>query len=924
MKVTVIGLGYVGLATALSFASAGISVYGSEISSDKVQSIRSGKVPFHEPGLPELLKKCLADGSFTVGRELKLSDISFICVGTPSNSAGEIDLAYIRDVSERLGIALRNHSEYHLVVVKSTVIPETTEHVVKPIIERSSGKKVGNELGLAMNPEFLKEGSALQDMLNPDRLVIGESDSKAGNTLLRLYEHVYPGRMPIVVRTNIVNAEFIKYASNSFLATKISFINTIANIANIVPGADVEIIAKGIGLDKRIGEGFLRSGLGYGGSCFTADETVFTLNSPNVVSERFDSLFASSGRFVRGDFVKVATPRDLRVLAFDLNSGQPVLARVRAITQRHYDGDMVTIKTSMGRSLRVTADHPIVLHKGDGAFEIRQAEKIIPGDRLMALCQLPSVEQSDPLNLIELLQGSELEKDAYVVPIDNSFREQYDKFASAIPAEIFRYPNEIKRHNRMSLLLFKRLREAGKLNVPAEKLRLYTAKGAATIINAVIQVDADFFRLCGYYLAEGHISTDVHADRRAVRHRIAFSFNENETEYITDLRRILCRWGMKYIDRRSTYALTTVVSSRIFAWLIRDILRCGVRSEDKQLPSIAFNVSPELRYELVRGAFSGDGAVTPVQGNRNLMLEYATVSKSLADGMALLLQTIGVVVSIRTRWMNKSTQPAYILRVSGYEQLVKLKNVFGLKHQAKIEKILNGYDRPGIVQRGFNRYPSYATLSVREAIREHVRTTVYSMETSTGTLITSSGLISHNCFPKDVRALIQASKKIGYEPDLLSSVENVNNSQPGRVIDYAKKLLGGMEGRKVAILGLSFKPDTDDIREAASVKIIKELIESRVGEISVYDPAAMENIRRLFGDRLHYAPNPKEAIRDADCCILVTEWKEFKGLKPEDFKSQMRSPVLIDGRRIFDSEEFSKSLTFAAVGLGGRPTMEVK
>src|SRR5262245_12558975 len=228
----------------------------------------------------------------------------------------------------------------------------------------------------------------------------------------------------------------------------------------------------------------------------------------------------------------------------------------------------------------------------------------------------------------------------------------------------------------MSLRLYRLLSEAGALDVPAEKLRLYTAKGAATTLRAVIPVDADLLRLCGYYLAEGYISRDTgRAD--AIRERVGFCFHENETEYTEDVRRILSRWGMKFIERHATSAVTTIVSSRVFAWLLRDVLQCGVRSEDKALPRLAFNVSAELRHEVVRGAFSGDGSVTTARNGANVMLEYATVSKALADGMALLLQTLGVVPSIRSRMMNKSKRVAYILRVSGYEQIEALKDVFG-------------------------------------------------------------------------------------------------------------------------------------------------------------------------------------------------------------------------------------------------------
>ncbi len=419
---------------------------------------------------------------------------------------------------------------------------------------------------------------------------------------------------------------------------------------------------------------------------------------------------------------------------------------------------MVKIKTSMGRALRVTADHPVVLYK-DQQFTILPAAAVVPGDQLMALCELPSVEQATDLNLIELLRGSDLETDVYVQPTDETFSEQYEQFAAAIPKDMLKYPHEIKRHNRMSLRLFRYLSDLHALNVPAEKLRLYTAKGAATMINALIPVDVDLLRLCGYYLAEGYLAQDTKR-AGAVRERVGFCFHEQEAEYIADVQRILRGWGLKFIERHATHALTTLVSSRIFAWLLRDVLCCGTRSEDKALPRLVFNVSPDLRLELVRGAFSGDGAVTTVQNGQNLMLEYATVSKALADGMVLLLQTLGVVPSIRTCWMNKSTRVAYILRVSGYKQISALKNTFGNKRLAHIESILAGYQRH-IQQHGYERHGAFATLVVREVEREDAETTVYSMETSTGTLIASSGLISHNCFPKESTAV---ARRDGHQP----------------------------------------------------------------------------------------------------------------------------------------------------------------
>ncbi len=268
--ITVIGLGYVGLCTAVSLASKGFSVSGYDVDKKKVERISAGRATFHEPQLDELLQLCLKKG-FTSSDRLEASDICFITVGTPSLADGNIDLTYLRNAAAELGRSLKALDGYHLVVVKSTVVPGTTEAVVKPIVESISGRNFGTELGLVVNPEFLKEGSAITDTLKPDRLVVGEFDKKSGDFLVNFYKRFYGKDIPEVLRTNIVNAELIKYATNAFLATKVSFINMVANLCETIPNADVLVIAKGMGMDKRIGPLFLKAGAGWGGSCFPKD-----------------------------------------------------------------------------------------------------------------------------------------------------------------------------------------------------------------------------------------------------------------------------------------------------------------------------------------------------------------------------------------------------------------------------------------------------------------------------------------------------------------------------------------------------------------------------------------------------------------------------------------------------------------------------
>jgi UDPglucose 6-dehydrogenase len=273
--ISVIGTGYVGLITAIGFTTKNFGVIATDCDKLKVKSIKKGVLPFYEPNIQPLLQKALLNKKLVFAANIEKtilnSDITFISTGTPSLPDGSINLQYIIEVAENVGSALKKKGKYHTVIVKSTVTPTTTEKIIKPLLETKSNKRCGRDFGLCFNPEFLREGSALQDILQPDRLIIGEYDERCGDTLEGLYRNFYEDHVPPILRTNLANAELIKYASNAFLATKISFVNTLANICEKTPGADVKTVAKGISFDKRIGSLFLNAGLGYGGSCFPKD-----------------------------------------------------------------------------------------------------------------------------------------------------------------------------------------------------------------------------------------------------------------------------------------------------------------------------------------------------------------------------------------------------------------------------------------------------------------------------------------------------------------------------------------------------------------------------------------------------------------------------------------------------------------------------
>jgi UDPglucose 6-dehydrogenase len=268
MKISIIGTGYVGAVTGTCLAELGHQIIFVGRDSKKLSLITSGKSPIYEPGLDHLMEKNLPRITTTIDLPdaVQKTELAFICVGTPSNNDGSINLDQIKEVSHTIGKSLDSDDRYHTIIVKSTVLPGTAETVVIPILEKESGKKAFKDFGVASNPEFLKEGTAIEDFFHTDRVVIGVNDLKTKEVLERLYQ---PLNTPIFT-TTIRTSEMIKYTSNSFLATKISFSNEIGNLCKKM-GIDSYEVFKGVGLDARINPHFFRSGIGFGGSCFPKD-----------------------------------------------------------------------------------------------------------------------------------------------------------------------------------------------------------------------------------------------------------------------------------------------------------------------------------------------------------------------------------------------------------------------------------------------------------------------------------------------------------------------------------------------------------------------------------------------------------------------------------------------------------------------------
>lgn len=284
MKVTIIGLGKLGLPLAATIASKGFTVYGVDINKDIVDNLNKGRVFLKEAGLQDLVKKFKNNIITTQNIEEAIlnSDISFIVTPTPSLKNGYFSLKYVMAAAKYIAKALKIKKSFHSVALVSTVMPGATRKI-KEILEKISGKVAGKDFGLCYNPEFIALGTVIYNLLNPDFILIGESDKKTGQILQRFYKKFCDNK-PKIARMNFINAELTKISVNTYVTTKISYANMLAEICEKLPGGNVDIVTSALGLDTRIGSKFLKGGPAFGGPCFPRDNIAFISFAKNIKS----------------------------------------------------------------------------------------------------------------------------------------------------------------------------------------------------------------------------------------------------------------------------------------------------------------------------------------------------------------------------------------------------------------------------------------------------------------------------------------------------------------------------------------------------------------------------------------------------------------------------------------------------------------
>jgi UDPglucose 6-dehydrogenase len=793
-------------------------------------------------------------------------------------------------------IAELGDSHEHALVMKSTV----------PVGTGRSIRRSRPGLPYVSNPEFLKEGSAVADFMNPDRVVIGvNGDSEPfADRVAALHAPLEA----VVVRTDVASAEMIKLASNAFLATKISFINEIANVSEEL-GADVAEVARGMGLDDRIGPRFLQAGIGYGGSCLAGEETVLVRHHGRTALVTFEELWRRLDEDGEDQPEEgVITPYALEVLSFLPEQQEPIFLPVMCVTRRDYEGELLEVRTKMGRRVRCTPDHPFLVTDADGGPSRRVlAKDLTEKDWLpLALKRSEAGDGARMASILSAVEAAELSPERLIIRprseeiatlVRRPIGERRAIFARSASAAA--HTGDVKRAGAL------RLDEAGLGDLTLCGATLGTARNG-NFVRRELEMDERFWRVVGLYLAEGCASASAG--------RLFWHFHPRNADHLVD--EVVAYWTRQGIVPRVSSRPTAKkvsLSSRLAATWWTDVLGLGRTSYDQRLPDLIWDRPERDKWALLSGLFEGDGSWSLQNGGPSVVVELGTVSDELADGVLRLLSELGVVASRRIGRTRKSTKDTHWIRVCADQVERAIELVSKRDRAGVLASIARQAKR--IAPTGYRSGAKSARVRVALVKPAMSDGPVYSMEVpGAHTFVTSGGVAVNNCFPKDVQALKQLAGNTGYHFQLLTAVIEVNELQKRRIVGKLQKHLGSLVGKEIALLGVAFKPNTDDVREATSLVLAARLQGEGAG-VRVYDPVAAERADGLMGGA-RICESAANALEGADAAVLVTEWPEFRELDwTGAVRERMRVPLVVDGRNFLDREALlAAGFTYEGIG----------
>ncbi|MDP2905920.1 MAG: nucleotide sugar dehydrogenase [Candidatus Omnitrophota bacterium] len=828
-NIAVVGLGYVGLPLALAFAKKGINVLGIEIDKGRLENIRK-KTSYITDISTKELRAALDSGKFTAKGDfspLADRDVIIICVPTPLKRKYHPNITYIRQAVKSIAKNIKTGS---LVILESTTYPGTTEEVILPLLE-AAGLKHGRDFYLSFSPERIDPGNLLYPVHKIPK-VVGGISPEATTLATLVYKNIIDKVVPV---SSARVAEFTKLLENTFRLVNIGLIDELAMMAHKMGIAIWEVIDAAS--TKPFGFMPFYPGPGVGGHCLDKNETVFIKDGYSLKTMRIPEFI---------DYIRDRKD-DTEILSFDPVKRRSIFRKVVAASARPYNGPMFDITTEDGRHLKVTDLHPMFVYTGK-SWQLKYAKDLLKGDLLPLSLKLPSFDSRRAavanIDIIEEIakNGVGLIEKIRVRPVGFSWKD----YALEIKT-IVRQDNQGKlsdtcwdyfSDNVLPLTYFYRLEELVKID--HSRLKLVSGRGpSCSEMPAVIELSEDFCRLIGYYLSEGCYTKDKSA-------RIRFSFNRSEKEYIEDVISILRPLGIRtsIYESKRWHTSCIKVSSNLFGFLIRDILRCGANCYEMSVPERLFSLDLSRKKALVSGLLNGDGCVEHFFGKwryrknekeffhnvNTANISFFTSSKTLFQQLIILLHDLNIVSTFKKR--------QYALSIFGYRQLAFFRDMFRGKKREIIEKYLElNKNRPR--NKTFKKIDKFAVVKVR-SISETKGDWVYSVETDKPhSFVTSYGIVVHNCIPKDPLYLYWKARHAGFRSRFIKLASDVINFMPEYVVkrlEEALKVRGlALAGAKVLVLGLTYKKDILDLRQSPSLGIVEILRKFNAG-VSYHDP----------------------------------------------------------------------------------------
>ena len=670
-------------------------------------------------------------------------------------------------------------------------------------------------------------------------------------------------------------AETVKLLENTFRIVNIGLIDELAMMAHKM-GIDIwEVIEAA--KTKPFGFMPFYPGPGVGGHCISAREFIWIKDNNGLTISKIGDLFDRfkldvnlQKRTRQG--IEFIRPHGLQTLSLDDRDKTVKFQNVKLLTRRKYEGKSYNIVTRDGRKITATSRHPFFVV--NGRLGVKFAEDIASGDRLVIASRIPRKPGHGitKIDLINELEAKLLDLPIRIKPIGFSWKD-YHGILRPILRKAGPYYCDFFRQNYIPFKYFIKAEKSG-FKIDHKNLLLCTGRGPSRVeINPVININEDFCRLIGYYLSEGCLTEDGSL-------RIRFSFDRDETECISDVKNIITNLGLKYsvYHSRIFHTACIKVSSRIFGYLIRNVLKCGVNSYNMNIPALLFNLPDNYLKQILTGLLRGDGGVCYSRRKKSYVrhgrhyrhwhmvatANYFSSSQVLFQQVVVLLQHFGIVPTFKNKREG-------FLNIAGYTQLKNVREFFNGGKLERLNKCVEN-SKKIIPNRTFGRLGE--VIAVRVAETKEVKCNyVYSMEVEkTNSFITSYGIAVHNCIPKDPLYLYWKAKNYGFKSRFIKLASDITKAMPAYIVNRIGDILSGrnidLNKSNILIIGVTYKKDVKDLRKSPAIDII-DILQKAAGKVFYYDP--LIPYLKFNHINLKSIGLKNDTLAKFDCVIIATD-----------------------------------------------------